>query len=326
MADANPDYLTISLTIFLRIQGVLPFDVYIERAPGKFTKLFPKNEIIDQERLKSYQLEKGVQALFVKRTDYRVYLLYVEQIANQVLGQTKQLSAMPSEQVLAVIKEMTDLTMLEIIVDMHVDEQSVSHAAQTVKGCLEVLGKDPISLIKIIGYLAKQPYLIKHSLGCSIFALLLARAMKLESQKTLISVGLGSLLHDVGMTQIGFDAEQKSELSPEEWKEVRRHPELGKRMLDAVKGVSPEVKHIILQHHEQPNGQGYPNGLHKKDIYYLAKVVSIADCFAALVAQRTYRGPFAPIEALKLLGEDRGKFDPEMLQLFASIFVKVKTK
>jgi HD-GYP domain-containing protein (c-di-GMP phosphodiesterase class II) len=156
-----------------------------------------------------------------------------------------------------------------------------------------------------------------------MFALMLAKLEGLESEKTLTALGLGALLHDLGMSMIAFDAEDKEDLKPEEFKEVRRHPELGKRILDQFKSIPAEARTIVMQHHEQPNGSGYPNNMHGKEIYYLAKIVAIADSFSALVSKRPFREPYSAAKALEVMSTDRGKFDDALLAKFMKIFIHV---
>lgn len=319
----DTEFIPISITIFQRISGALPFDVFIKRANNVYTKVFPKGEVIDANRLKSYQFDKGVESLHVTQKDYRQYLFYVERVADNLFY--KSPAGASSDELADVVSEMANLTMLEIIVQMNVDQEAVSHATTTVKGCVAVLGKDPKSLAKIMKMLTRHPYSMRHSLSTSIFSILLAKAENLTSEKTLLLTGLGGLLHDVGMSQVSFDAEDKTELTPQEWKEIKEHPALGKRMLDTIKSVPPEVRSIALQHHEQPNGRGYPNGMHEKDIYFLSKIVAIADSFSALVSKRPYREEACTAaKAIELMMEDRGKFDTKLLADFAKLFISVK--
>ena len=305
-----------------RISGPLPFNIYIRRGDNTYTKLFPLGELLDGPRLAKYETVKGVQAFFVHHDDFKQYLLYVEQVASKLFENAGSASA---DELLYVAKEMIDLTMFELVMNKHVDAKTIGHAVTAMKGCLDVLAKDPKSLIKILKMMTQHPYMMKHSVATSIFAILLARAEKLESEKTLTAVGLGALLHDIGMSTIAFDAEDKSELTAEEWKEMRRHPELGTRALDTIKALPSEVRTIVQQHHEQPNGAGYPNSLHGRDIYYLAKIVAIADSFSALVSKRPFREePCSPLKALEIMNADRGKFDTALLDRFNKIFVGVK--
>ncbi len=314
-------FIDVSVPVLRRIKGPLPFNVFLKRASDTYTKIFPKDEPIDLQRLLTYQQSKGIEDLFVQKEDYRQYLFYVEQVATDFLANSKEV--LPEELTL-IVKEMADLTMIETIIELHVDPASVEHASQTVRGCIELLGKEPKSLVKILKMMGKHPYLMKHSIATSIFALLLTRSERLESKKTLLSIGLGALFHDFGITQLPFDPEDKTELSPQEWKEIKEHPALGKRLLDPINAITTEIKTIVLQHHEQPNGAGYPNGLHDKEIYYPAKIVAIAESFSALVSKRPFREAFLPHKAIEIMFEDRGKFDDKILKQFSKFFFKTK--
>jgi putative nucleotidyltransferase with HDIG domain len=319
----DSEFVEVNVSILSRITGVLPFNVFIRRGADTYTKLFPKGDEIDGAQLKKYETSKGVEDFYVHHDDYRQYLLYVEQVAKK-LFESKNAT---NDEVVGVIHEMTNLTMLELVINKHVDSKSVSYAMTTVKGCIDVLASDPKSLFRVFRLLNQHPYMIKHALMTAVFALLLAKVENLESDKTLTALGLGSLLHDIGMAMLTFDPEEKSDLNAEERREIHQHPELAKRMLDSVKTVNPEVRMIVLQHHEQPNGRGYPNGLHDKQIYYLAKIVAIADSFSALLCKRPYRDDaFIPVKAIEIMIEDRGKFDMTLLDKFSTIFITTKAE
>lgn len=318
----DSEFISVSTAVLQRISGPLPFNVSVRRAENAYTVVFDRNEPIDMARLKRYEDSKGLQSVFVHKDEYKEYLLYVEQVANKMFGHRHD--EIELEESVHVIREMTNLTMLEIAVQNHVDQKSIGNAATTIRGCLDLLAEDPKSLFKIFKLLNSHPYMMKHAISTAIFALILAKRDKLESEKTLISIGLGAILHDIGMSMLTFDPENQIDISASERKEIKQHTELGKRVLDTVKSVTPEVRSIVLQHHEQPNGQGYPNGLHDKQIYYLAKIVTVADCFSALISKRPYRDAFTPVQAIAVMNEDRGKFDLKLLDLFSKIFVEVK--
>ena len=101
---------------------------------------------------------------------------------------------------------------------------------------------------------------------------------------------------------------------------MKEHPQLGKRAIDRVTGIPKEVFTIILEHHEQPNGMGYPNGMHGQAIYLPSKIVSIADSFSALISSRPFgKSPVGAKEALATMAADRGKFDEPLLNKFARV-------
>ena len=87
--------------------------------------------------------------------------------------------------------------------------------------------------------------------------------------------------------------------------------------------MTTEVRSIIIQHHEQYNGRGYPNRLTNNLIYPPAKVVAIADGFCSLISKTSYRKTDkTPAEALEILIDDLGHYDPEYLDVFAKMILK----
>ena len=318
----DTDLVDISITVFDRIEGNLSFDIYIKRAADTYSKLFAKGDPIDRDRLNRYEVIKGVELLYVLKSDYKQYLLYVEHIASHILNGPNKPTP---DDLVDVIQDLANLTLVEIINTGRIDEKSLQHAHLTVRGCIDLLATDPKALIQIFQMTNNHPYMIKHSLTTSIFSILLGRMENLEGERTLTTLGVGGLLHDIGMSMVPFDAEDKPDLNPDDWRAVKEHAQLGKRMLESLKSVPPEVRLIISQHHEQPNGMGYPNGLRGKQIYYLAKIVAIADGFSALVSKRPFREtPHTAAKALELMQEDVGRYDPKMLDRFSKIFINAK--
>lgn len=315
----DSDFIQISTPIIYRIEGQLSFDIYIRRATNTYTKLFPRGEVIDLDRLATYE-KKGVATLSVKKEDYKQYLFYVDEITRTLFERMDELSADDQTEL---VKELTNLTMFDMVMNLKVDENSVLNANRTVKGCIQMISNEPSALARLIKLMSRHPYVIRHALSTAVLAILLAQKENLKSEKSMVTVGVGALLHDIGMSRLGFDSEDEQDLSPEQWKELKEHPHLGKRILDSVKAVTPEIRMIVLQHHEQPNGKGYPNGLHGKEIYYLAKIVAIADVFAALVSRRPHREPISPLKALEIMMEEKGRFDPKLLKVFSTLFVGI---
>jgi len=317
----DAEYIEISIAVLCRIPGGAPFDIFIRRAEKTYTKLIKKDDPIDYDRLEGYHLKKGIEALSVRQADYQSYLVLAERVANECISDPGSVTA---AELTDIVKEMANMTMIDLFVRTEVDQRSVFHATGTVKGCISAITKDPSSFINLLKVMKHHPYLMKHSLTTAIFSLLLAKETGFESNRTLISIGLGALVHDIGFTKMSFSPENFVDLSPEQIKEIRQHPEFGKRLLDPLKQISTEVRSIVLQHHEQPNGNGYPNGLHDAEIYMPAKIISICDSFSALISDRPYRKAFSPTKALQIMLEDRGKFDPKLLDQFAAILMPVK--
>jgi HD-GYP domain-containing protein (c-di-GMP phosphodiesterase class II) len=307
------DYIDISITVISRMSGKLPFDLFIKRAEGAFTRIFNKADSLDMDRLDHYRAKKGVGLLYVQKPDFQIYHRMVEATAEQIF---RDPAACSTEDILETIKAMAEMTAMEVISSLSIDPKLVEHAAQTVQGCLGLMTKDPKALPALFQLIGKNAYAVKHSLSCTIFALLIAKIDgSIKNDRNQLHLGLGAFVHDVGMTRVPFDPEEKKELTADEWTALKEHPALGVRMLDSIKGVPSEVREIVLQHHEQPNGGGYPNSMHNVRIYYPAKIVAVADAFSALIQKRPFRDhAFTPQQALGILKTDLGKYDVNVLK------------
>jgi HD-GYP domain-containing protein (c-di-GMP phosphodiesterase class II) len=306
------EFIGISLGIFKRLQAPLFFDVYVKLSDTKYTKLFNHGDMIDWERASSYA-QKGVQSFFVTLNDYDKYNAYVSKVSAKYLAQGDQL---PSMEKVGLVKELVTITMHDLVHKTKVNQQVIGNASVAVASCIGELENDPKSMLKIIKLMSTYPDIFKHSIGTSIFAVMLAKADDITNPANLLHIGMGAFLHDIGHSFLSFNTEETDHLSPEQWKEMKTHPEIGKRQLDAVKGVRSEVLDIIFQHHEQPNGHGYPNNLKGPEIYRPAKIVSIADSFSALISDRPYRKAFTPSKAFEIMQGETGKYDAKLLKKF----------
>lgn len=312
-ASQDAEFIDISITVISRIWGKLPFDLFIKRAEGAYTRIFNKAEALDQERLEHYRAKKGVAQLYVQKSDLEAYHRMVENVASEVFKDPKSST---TDDILDTIKAMAEMTTMEIISTTPIEANLVRHAAQTVQGCLGLMAKDPKALPSLFALIGANTYAVKHSLSCTIFALLIAKIEgSIKSERNVLHLGLGAFVHDVGMTRVPFDPDEKTHLTPDEWISLKEHPELGARMLDSIKGVPAEVREVVIQHHEQPNGNGYPNGLHSARVYFPAKIVAVADAFSALIQKRPFREhAFSPQQALGILKTDHGKYDLVVLK------------
>jgi putative two-component system response regulator len=124
----------------------------------------------------------------------------------------------------------------------------------------------------------------------------------------------GCLLHDVG--KIGVSEQILSKpgpLDPCEWAEMRRHPQVGARVIRPL-GLSPTTTDIVLHHHERWDGQGYPSGLAGGDIPLAARVFAVCDALDAMTADRPYRAGLPPRVAFERVRLEAGsQFDPDVV-------------
>lgn len=131
---------------------------------------------------------------------------------------------------------------------------------------------------------------------------------------------MGALLHDVGKVSVPARILNKpGPLDEDEWAIIKRHPEAGVELLANI-DFPWDVRPMVLHHHEQWNGEGYPHGLAGIEIPFAARILCVADVFDALTTNRSYRPAFPPRRALEIMERDTGHiFDPTLFGLFRKI-------
>jgi len=128
------------------------------------------------------------------------------------------------------------------------------------------------------------------------------------------SVGL---IHDIGKIAIDENILNKSgKLTEDEWKEIKRHPEIGYRILSTSTEMS-DMASYVLHHHERWDGKGYPKGLKGDEIPFVSRIISIADAYDAMTSERCYREALSEEAAIEELQKKSGiQFDPELVSVF----------
>ena len=144
----------------------------------------------------------------------------------------------------------------------------------------------------------------------------LARKLGMDESK-LPDIERGALLHDIG--KIGIMDEillKKGDLTEEDWKEIKRHPQIARDLLSNVK-LLEDALDIPYSHHENWDGSGYPQGLKGEQIPLPARIFAVVDTFDAMTSARPYRQARTKSEAIAYLDEQKGKkFDPQVVDLF----------
>jgi cyclic di-GMP phosphodiesterase len=155
-----------------------------------------------------------------------------------------------------------------------------------------------------------------HSCRVHAYAIALARAHRLADGE-LEALGRGVLLHDIGKIGISDAILLKpGPLTPEEWAIMRRHPEVGRQLLERIPFLRDAIP-VVYHHHERWDGTGYPLGLAGAAIPLGARIFAVADAFDALTFDRPYSKAVPMTVARERIRAAAGThFDPDVVATF----------
>jgi diguanylate cyclase (GGDEF)-like protein/putative nucleotidyltransferase with HDIG domain len=163
---------------------------------------------------------------------------------------------------------------------------------------------------------AKDQYTHGHSPKVSAYAGMLAQALGRPAEEV-EEIRLAALLHDVGKVGIPEAILNKAgSLDPVEWETMKKHTDLGAKILEPLHGMD-RIREMIRHHHEFWDGSGYPEQLEGEHIPYGARVIAIADAYDTITSERAYKKPRSPEDAFAELGRcAANQFDPEIVRTF----------
>ncbi len=159
----------------------------------------------------------------------------------------------------------------------------------------------------------------RHSAAVAMFSRDIAKAVGMSKDDQELAHTAG-LLHDIGKFALSDRVMEKDvALTEDDWKGIRRHPEIGAEMLKDL-GVYGPVAKIVAAHHERLDGRGYPNKLKADEIPELAKIVAVAEVYDTLTANDTYRVQLSSFQALTELRRVSGsQLEPRYVEALAEI-------
>jgi HD-GYP domain-containing protein (c-di-GMP phosphodiesterase class II) len=169
---------------------------------------------------------------------------------------------------------------------------------------------------------AKDGFTRGHADRVSRIAGAIARELGL-SEKQIDDVELAGLLHDIG--KIGVEDRvlmKPSRLDPDEQELMRRHPIYGASILEPSAALRPLVP-IVLHHHENFDGSGYPEGLKGDQIPIGSRIMIVADAYEAMTSDRIYRKAIGHERAMDQLNKYKGvQFDPNIVRALHEVVSK----
>lgn len=220
----------------------------------------------------------------------------------------------------------TRLKMIQTMQTAFRNRSGIAAHLPYMRQCIDEVIRELSARENLLIYLSdirqNSDYLYGHCVDVGVFAVAFGMAMGLPRDDIYI-LGLGGLLHDYGKTRIPNEIlEKKGRLTPDEYEQVKKHTSFGYNILRVETKVDCRIPLMALQHHERPDGRGYPWNIGDDKIHPLAKIVAVADVYDALITDRVYRSRIPPHEALDIINAGAGtQFDPKVVAAVNKVIV-----
>ncbi len=191
---------------------------------------------------------------------------------------------------------------------------AIPKVQQSVNDIIDNILSSPGVVLNLSTIRSQKNFFYKHAVDVTVISLMIASRLRL-SREELHDLGLGSILHDIGMTVIPEKITNKQgRLTYQEFNIIKEHTTYGYTILKENPGISPIAAHIAFQHHERQDGFGYPRKMkgnnllpiktlmpEKGYMHRFAEIVAVADAYDAMASPRPYAEQRSPEEIIKQL-------------------------
>ena len=315
----NSQYIPIERQT-IQIDVMQSFDLFFKTRDDKMVLYCSGGQLAKEEVREKFKAHI-IEDIYILKKDKQNYDRYVEKTIAGIIKNPKISSHAKAKITYNSIKNVSHLLFEKPKAEI------IQRYKELISHIVEYIFKDSNALQNLINMTASDYATYNHSVNVGIISTGLAKELLQEGQRhDFFEMAKGFFLHDIGKCMIPEEILHKEgSLSHQEWELIKRHPKDGIRILVKFNELNDVIKPIVLQHHEQPDGKGYPVGLKSDDIHVYAKICSIADAFDALTENRPYRKAYSTFEALKIMKNKMFKYlDPKYFAGFVKLFVNNK--
>lgn len=191
-------------------------------------------------------------------------------------------------------------------------------AEATVDACVRSILRNPEAMLWMSRIKNRNEYTAEHCLNVCVLAIAFGRHLHMAEEELRL-LGLCGLLHDVGKMHIPTEILDKpGRLTEDEFEVMKQHTLIGHELLKRQEdGLDHLVLDVALNHHERPDGTGYPRALGQREIAEFSRIISVVDTYDAITSNRCYAPEQPSADAQKIIFENRGtQFDEEVALQF----------
>lgn len=289
----------------------LAADIFL-KLNDKFIKFKYQGDEIPGSKYEEF-IAKNLKEVFIHIEHVPDFMAWLDQTKNRSIDEVVEKVGEEHRELAEKREEISEL-LYETFSDEELSNETVDILQEQAEDFIGKV-KDNQPAQAILAKLSKvNGNVADHCVNVANLSVFLAMTLGHNHLANLENIYMGALLHDYGKAKIPPEI-LKNKDSTKANMAMRDHPIKGATALKKFKGISKPVIDIVMQHHEQENGKGYPLELKGSDIYGLAKIVSIANVFQNTLEENQNKSEEEMYKtAIKAIEYDRGRrFEPSLL-------------
>ena len=292
----------------LRPKAVLQFDLFLRGGSGQVPVLFRECHYpLEADDLASLG-ERGIETLYIASHEMAAYERYLRE----------QVVADPTIPPAARYRALRDVCRTGFLEALRSNRPArmVENAVRMAAEIVDVVCDDGLILADLFAVMQHDYCTFTHAANVCAYSIALADALGVKDRQELTKIAVGALLHDVGKRNVPPAILNKpGKLTSGEFELVKKHPRDGFAELAGRSDLEWGQLMMVYQHHERPDGSGYPVGIEENEIHPWAALCSVVDVYDALTSERPYRRAATAGEALGYLFAKAGKqFNAEIVK------------
>ncbi len=311
--SSTNEYIAISKDALVENTRI-EFDVFLKNELSGRTRyiLFCRgNQQFSAER-KGELLSRNTHRLYISTKDTTKYLKYQEKNLKQIVEDSGKSSLQKSGALYQVASNMA-----QDVLDNPDSNENIERATAWVGNTISHIVQNKNTFSSLFEVASHDYRTTTHSINVSVIGLLFGKYLSLAPNE-LECLGTGLLLHDIGKSKLSQDLLNKqADLTNEEFMEIKKHPKSGLDILEQMDSIDGLSLKVVIQHHENNDGTGYPYGIGGSDIHLFGHIARIVDAYDAMTSKRPYADAMRPFATLaEIKKENQLCFNEELLKEF----------
>jgi len=292
----------------------IEFDVFLKNDLGGRSRyiLFCRgNQQFSAER-KGELLSRNTHRLYISTKDTGKYLKYQEKNLKQIVEDSSKSSLQKSGALYQVARNLA-----QDVLENPKSGENIERASAWVGNTISHIIQNENTFSSLFEVASHDYRTTTHSINVSVIGLLFGKYLSLEPNE-LECLGTGLLLHDIGKSTLPQELLNKNgKLTSEEFEAIKEHPKAGLDLLEDRDNIDELSLKVVIQHHENNDGTGYPYGIGGSDIHLFGHISRLVDAYDAMTSDRPYAAAMRPFATLaEIKKENQICFNEELLKEF----------